>query len=52
MPVRKFLEETAAKGVLLVPFGHSQVRAVTHLDISDEDIARAAEIIADVISCN
>jgi len=52
MPVRKFLEETAAKGVLLVPFGHSQVRAVTHLDISDEDITGAAEIIADVISCN
>jgi len=52
MAVAKFLEKTAAKGALFVPFGQNQVRAVTHLDISDEDIARAIEIIADVISNN
>ena len=52
MPVDSFLKKTAETGLLLVPFGHNQVRAVTHLDINDEDISKAVEIISEVISSN
>jgi threonine aldolase len=40
----------AAAGVLLVPFGERRLRAVTHLDVSREDVLRAAAVIADVLS--
>ena len=33
-------------GVLVVPFGPRRLRAVTHLDVSREDIAWAADTIA------
>ena len=33
-------------GVLLVPFGPRRLRAVTHLDVSREDVERAADLIA------
>ena len=52
IPVDSFLKKTAESGLLLVPFGHNQVRAVTHLDINDEDISKAVEIISEVISSN
>jgi len=38
----------AKKGLWVVPFGASQLRAVTHLDVNDEDIARAGEILRSV----
>ena len=40
------LSKLAAAGVLLVPFGARRLRAVTHLDVSRSDVARAAEVIA------
>jgi len=45
-PVDIFLKRAALESVLLVPFGPSSIRAVTHLDISDEDILGAIEGIA------
>ena len=38
-----------ARGVLVVAFGARIVRAVTHLDVTREECARAAEVIASVI---
>ena len=38
----------AAHGVLMVPFGKYTVRAVTHLDVSREQIQRANEMIKDL----
>jgi threonine aldolase len=35
----------AGAGVLVVPFGARRLRAVTHLDVSRADVARAAEVI-------
>jgi threonine aldolase len=40
------LPKLAAAGVLLVPFGAHRLRAVTHLDVSRSDLARAADVIA------
>jgi len=50
MPVNEFLRKTADWGLLLVPFGYNQIRAVTHLDIGNEDISAALEIVEDVMS--
>lgn len=52
MPVAKFIQGAEERGVLLVPFGPNIVRAVTHLDISDEDITEAIEIIGKVLLDN
>ena len=38
-----------ARGVLVVAFGPRLVRAVTHLDVTREQCARAAAVLADVI---
>jgi threonine aldolase len=40
-----FCARLRSEGLLLVPFGHATVRAVAHLDINDDDIERASEII-------
>lgn len=48
-----FCARLKSEGLLLVPFGHGRVRAVAHLDVNDDDIERASEIIietADSIS--
>jgi threonine aldolase len=45
MAREKVLDLLAAKGVLLTPEGHSGVRAVTHLDVSMEEVRRAAAVI-------
>ena len=37
-------------GVLVVPFGRTTVRAVTHLDIDDEDVTRAIAAFETVFS--
>jgi threonine aldolase len=36
-------------GVLVSVFGQRKLRAVTHLDVSEEDCARAADSLARVI---
>ena len=38
------------RGVLINAFGPRKVRAVTHLDVSREQCARAAEILVDIVS--
>ena len=43
-----FCERAKAKGVWMFPFGAQQVRAVTHLHISQQDADSAANIIAEV----
>jgi threonine aldolase len=40
------VERLTRAGVLLIPFGPTTVRAVTHLDVSATDIDRALEIAA------
>jgi threonine aldolase len=39
-----------ARGVLVVAFGARIVRAVTHLDVTQEECARAAEVLASVVA--
>lgn len=43
------VERLATEGVLLIPFGPTTVRAVTHLDVSAADIDEALEIIRRVL---
>ena len=43
------LPTLAEAGVLLVPFGAVRLRAVTHLDVSRSDVARAADVIRSVL---
>lgn len=45
--VEEFCGNLASKGTLVVPFGAGKVRAVAHLDISDNDIETASGIIID-----
>jgi threonine aldolase len=40
------IPKLAEAGVLLVPFGPRRLRAVTHLDVTRSDVARAADVIA------
>ena len=41
-----FLEALRARGVLLVPYPHGTIRAVTHLDVTAAQCAEAGEILA------
>ena len=43
------LPRLAEAGVLLVPFGPTRLRAVTHLDVSRDEVERAAEVVAEVM---
>jgi threonine aldolase len=43
------LTKLADAGVLMVPFGPTRLRAVTHLDVSTEEVERAAEVVARVL---
>lgn len=43
--VTEVLNKLKAKGILMVPFGHTLVRAVTHLDVSREDIETTIRIV-------
>lgn len=45
LEVGRFCAKLAEKGVLAVPFGAGKIRVVAHLDINDEDIDRASEIM-------
>jgi len=40
----------AAEGVYVVPFGPQRLRAVTHLDVSTDDVAWAADVIGSVLA--
>jgi hypothetical protein len=43
------LTKLADAGVLLVPFGPTRLRAVTHLDVSADQVEEAAEIVAKML---
>lgn len=45
-----FVDACFARGVHLLPAGPAGVRAVTHLDIGDDDIDRASAVIEDVLA--
>ena len=45
---QEWIEDLERVGVLVVPFGPSALRAVTHLDITDEDLPRALAGFAEV----
>jgi threonine aldolase len=42
--------ESETRGVWLVPFGETRLRAVTHIDVSREQVSRAADILTEVLS--
>jgi threonine aldolase len=46
--VEEVLGKLKAKGILMVPFGHTLARAVTHLDVSREDIEKTIRVIRKV----
>ena len=43
--VVEVLGKLKAKGILMVPFGHTLARAVTHLDVSREDIETTIQVV-------
>jgi threonine aldolase len=49
MTAEAALKQLAEAGVLLVPFGPTRLRAVTHLDVSAEDVEHAADVVAEVL---
>ncbi|HEX9750751.1 MAG TPA: GntG family PLP-dependent aldolase [candidate division Zixibacteria bacterium] len=48
--VDSVLPELRSKGVLMVAFGPTRIRAVTHRDVNDDDIARAADSVHSVLT--
>ncbi len=50
LPVEKVLAALRARDVLLVPFGGTMIRAVTHLDVGRDEILRAARAVAAVLA--
>ena len=42
------MKKLALKGLWVIPFGTTKLRAVTHLDVSDGDIVRAGKILKTV----
>jgi threonine aldolase len=46
--VAEVLGKLKTKGILMVAFGHTLARAVTHLDVSGEDIETAIRIVHEV----
>jgi threonine aldolase len=44
-----FLAAREARGVLMVPYPHRQIRAVTHYGITAEDVDRAVAAVADAL---
>jgi threonine aldolase len=45
-----FLAQIGARGVLAVPVDADRVRMVTHLDVNRDDVGRAADVVASVVS--
>ena len=48
MSSAEFLEKAKKLGLLMVPFGPNKVRAVTHLNVDDDDIKKAVTIISKI----
>lgn len=48
--VEQFLDDLKEQGVLLVPFGKTKIRGVTHLDVKRDDILEAVEKFRQVLS--
>ena len=48
LEVGPFCQKLAERGVLLVPFGAGRIRAVTHLNVDDEDIETASRAMLEV----
>jgi threonine aldolase len=46
----RFVADAAARGVRVGMISRSVVRAVTHLDVSDEDTARAGDVLAELVA--
>jgi threonine aldolase len=46
----RIVESLGERGILMLPFGKTSIRAVTHLDVTSEDIERTIEITVDVFS--
>ncbi len=44
-----FLAALEARGVLMVPYAHGQIRAVTHLGVTADDIDRVVAAAADAL---
>lgn len=44
------MKQLGEAGVLVVPFGPKRLRAITHLDVSMQDVERAAQVIAKTLS--
>ena len=49
-PAARVCDEAAREGVLIAPVGPHRVRAVTHMDVGAEDIARAADAVRRAVS--
>jgi len=47
-PMLTVVELLAKKGVLMVPFGEYLVRAVTHLDVNQEQIESAVKVMREI----
>jgi len=50
LAVPEVLDSLRTKGLLVVPFGPTVLRAVTHLDVTDNDIEAALKIFRDVLN--
>lgn len=44
------VQAAADAGVLIVPFSRTRIRAVTHLDVEDTDVDRAADVLRNVLA--
>jgi threonine aldolase len=42
----------AREGVLMIPYGHGRVRAVTHHGIKRRHVERAAEVVGRVLAAS
>ena len=48
----EFQQTLQEKGILALPFGPKKMRFVTHLDLSQQDIAKACEILSKITTVN
>lgn len=48
--VPEIIEGLKNRGVLVVPFGHTTLRAVTHLNVSRQDIEKALVVFNDILT--
>jgi threonine aldolase len=49
IPASRVVGRSAERGVLLTVWTPTRVRAVTHLDVSSDDVRRAAEVVVSVL---